>query len=145
MVGNGGGESIPRFVLLNLHHQSTGLVLEEGSRKLNDPWGHLVLGATCLMHSCMHACIPSSSDTLAEARVHPAVGSRPRVSNNDVAVSRCFVCYWLTLSAMVKKRTTHLDEAGGGVHGWWVFSGPPLISTERRRRRRRKINIEFGF
>ncbi|CAL9112197.1 unnamed protein product [Musa textilis] len=64
-----------------------------------------------------HACIPSSSDMLAEAGVDPAVGS---VRASVIMTWQCAgLCLLLVdLSARVKKRSTHVDEAGR-VHGWF--------------------------
>ncbi|CAL9172628.1 unnamed protein product, partial [Musa hybrid cultivar] len=74
-----------------------------------------------------HACIPSSSDMLAEARVHPAVGS---VRASVIMTWQCAgLCLLLVdLSARVKKRWTHMDEAGS-VHGSWCIIS--MICTTR--------------
>ncbi|CAL9749039.1 unnamed protein product, partial [Musa acuminata subsp. burmannicoides] len=76
-----------------------------------------------------HACIPSSSDMLAEARVHPAVGS---VRASVIMTWQCAgLCLLLVdLSARVKKRSTHMDEAGS-VHVLWYATGDHDFCSSR--------------
>ncbi|THU58300.1 hypothetical protein C4D60_Mb03t12760 [Musa balbisiana] len=94
------GESL--FVLLNLHHQRVWFSTKREAKRSVGPsrsWRHMP-----------HACIPSSSDMLAEARVHPAVGSfRASVITTWQCAGLCLLL--VDLSARVKKRSTHMDEA----------------------------------